>query len=149
MERLEKYEGIRTGRKVSPGGEGGAEGEGGDGSGQWFKDKTTFMVRRCELTPVETRVAWFRRLKLSYDRPVSEFAVEFNLRRYMMAGFVQSFLVIVFIEIGDRTFFIAALMSVKHNQFIVFLGAFAALATMTIISTVMAGASTRPLPSST
>ena len=59
---------------------------------------------------------------------------------------VQSFLVIVFIEIGDRTFFIAALMSVRHNQFIVFCGAFLALATMTVISTVMGVAAPLFLP---
>jgi len=70
----------------------------------------------------------------------------FSDKSTFMAGFAQSFLVIVFIEIGDRTFFIAALMSVKHNQFIVFLGAFAALATMTVVSTIMGVAAPLFLP---
>ena len=108
IERLEKYEGIRTGHKVTPPGgeEGSDEGaDGGGGTASWFSDKTTFT-----------------------------------------AGFVQSFLVILFIEIGDRTFFIAALMSVKHNQFIVFCGAFLALAAMTVVSTVMGVAAPMFLP---
>ena len=103
IERLEKYEGIRTGHKVTPPGE--EAGDGGGGTSSWFSDKTTFT-----------------------------------------AGLVQSFLVILFIEIGDRTFFIAALMSVKHNQFIVFVGAFLALAAMTVVSTVMGVAAPMFLP---
>jgi len=36
------------------------------------------------LTPVRPRVdrAWFQRLKLDYDEPLSNFAFNFNLRRY-------------------------------------------------------------------
>ena len=51
-----------------------------------------------------------------------------------------------YVEIGDRTFFIAALMSVKHSQLTVFLGAFAALAAMTVVSTVMGVAAPLFLP---
>ena len=41
-------------------------------------------VRRYRFTLVETRVerAWFRRLTLKYDEPLSNFAFNFNLRRY-------------------------------------------------------------------
>ena len=44
-------------------------------------------VGRCKLKPVETRVesAWFQRLKLNCDKPVSEFAFKFNLRPYTSA----------------------------------------------------------------
>jgi len=46
--------------------------------------KPADLVGRCKLKPVETRVesAWFQRLKLKYDTPVSEFAFKFKLRRY-------------------------------------------------------------------
>jgi putative Ca2+/H+ antiporter (TMEM165/GDT1 family) len=55
-------------------------------------------------------------------------------------------LVIVVIEVGDRTFFIAALMGIKHNQVLVFIGAFSALAFMTVVSTVMGVAAPLLLP---
>jgi len=38
----------------------------------------------------------------------------------------RSYLVILCLEIGDRTFFIAALLSAKHPAPLVFLGAFGA-----------------------
>lgn len=53
-------------------------------------------------------------------------------------GFVQAFLktlsVIFVSEIGDKTFFIAAIMAMKHPRVMVFLGAMSALAFMTVIS---------------
>ncbi|KAK7576275.1 hypothetical protein V9T40_012561 [Parthenolecanium corni] len=53
-------------------------------------------------------------------------------------GFVQAFLktlsVIFVSEIGDKTFFIAAIMAMKHPRLMVFLGAMSALAFMTVIS---------------
>jgi len=38
------------------------------------------MVRRCRFTPVEARVesAWFQRLQLRYEEPLSTFAFIFN-----------------------------------------------------------------------
>ena len=43
-----------------------------------------YLVGRCMLTPGWTRVgrAWFQRLKLKYDEPLSNVAFSFNLRRY-------------------------------------------------------------------
>ena len=45
-------------------------------------------VGRRELKPVETRVesAWNQRLKLKYDKPVSELALKLKLRRYSTAA---------------------------------------------------------------
>jgi len=63
-------------------------------------------------------------------------------------GFIRSFLVILVIEVGDRTFFIAALMGIKHSQVMVFLGAFSALAFMTVVSTVLGVAAPLLLPRS-
>jgi len=52
-------------------------------------------------------------------------------------AFGESFAVILATEIGDRTFFIAAIMAMRHSRLIVWLGAAAALAVMTILSTLV------------
>lgn len=49
-------------------------------------------------------------------------------------GFIASWSMIVVSEIGDKTFFIAAIMSMKHSRLTVFTGAISALALMTILS---------------
>ena len=52
-------------------------------------------------------------------------------------SFVLSLVMIIFSEIGDKTFLIAALMAMKHPRLIVFSAAFAALIAMTILSAVL------------
>lgn len=47
---------------------------------------------------------------------------------------VASFSVILVSEIGDKTFFIAAIMAMKHPRTTVFAGAISALALMTVLS---------------
>lgn len=49
-------------------------------------------------------------------------------------AFVASLSVIIVSEIGDKTFFIAAIMAMRHSRITVFAGAIGALATMTILS---------------
>ena len=49
-------------------------------------------------------------------------------------GFVSSFLLIFFSEIGDKTFFIALLLALQQPRSLVFTGTFGALAVMTLIS---------------
>lgn len=49
-------------------------------------------------------------------------------------GAVQGFLLILFSELGDKTFFLAVLLALKENKGIVFAGTFGALAIMTFIS---------------
>ena len=44
---------------------------------------------------------------------------------------------IIFSEIGDKTFLVAALMAMKHPPFLVFTAAFAALFVMTVLSAVL------------
>ena len=43
-------------------------------------------MRRCKLQVFERRAesAWFQRLKLNYDEPVSNFAFNSNLRPYIL-----------------------------------------------------------------
>jgi putative Ca2+/H+ antiporter (TMEM165/GDT1 family) len=52
-------------------------------------------------------------------------------------SFVLSCAMILFSEIGDKTFLIAALMAMKHDRLLVFSAAFSALITMTILSAVL------------
>ena len=52
-------------------------------------------------------------------------------------SFVLSLTMIIFSEIGDKTFLIAALMAMKHPRLIVFSAAFTALIAMTILSAVL------------
>ncbi|KAK1324619.1 hypothetical protein QJS10_CPA01g02225 [Acorus calamus] len=52
-------------------------------------------------------------------------------------GFASAFLLIFFSELGDKTFFIAALLAARNSGPIVFIGTFGALAAMTIVSVIL------------
>lgn len=52
-------------------------------------------------------------------------------------AFLQSFLMIIATEIGDRTFFIAAIMAMRHSRLVVLQGALGALALMTVLSALL------------
>jgi Ca2+/H+ antiporter, TMEM165/GDT1 family len=52
-------------------------------------------------------------------------------------GFVQAFAMIIFSEIGDKTFLIAAILAMRHPRFVVFAGAFGSLVVMSILSAAM------------
>ena len=52
-------------------------------------------------------------------------------------AFGESFMVILATEIGDRTFFIAAIMAMRHSRLVVWSGAVGALVVMTILSTLV------------
>ncbi|CAH2097684.1 unnamed protein product [Euphydryas editha] len=51
-----------------------------------------------------------------------------------LQGFVASISVVIVSELGDKTFFIAAIMAMKHPRVIVFAGAISALVFMTVLS---------------
>mmetsp|Transcript_32902 Transcript_32902/g.48247 ORF Transcript_32902/g.48247 Transcript_32902/m.48247 type:complete len:338 (+) Transcript_32902:107-1120(+) len=53
------------------------------------------------------------------------------------SGFVNSCAMIIATEIGDKTFFIAAVLSMRNSRLVVFLGALLALICMTILSSMM------------
>ncbi|ELU08896.1 hypothetical protein CAPTEDRAFT_159789 [Capitella teleta] len=57
-------------------------------------------------------------------------------------AFVASLSVIIVSELGDKTFFIAAIMAMRHSRLTVFTGAILALALMTILSAVLGYATT-------
>ncbi|XP_023297734.1 transmembrane protein 165 isoform X2 [Lucilia cuprina] len=57
-------------------------------------------------------------------------------------AFTASISVILFTELGDKTFFIAAIMAMRHPRLVVFTGAITALALMTVLSVVFGMAAT-------
>lgn len=65
-------------------------------------------------------------------------------------GFIHAFFasisVIVVSEIGDKTFFIAAIMAMKHPRFTVFSGAIMALFVMTLLSALLGNIVTKLIP---
>ena len=52
-------------------------------------------------------------------------------------SFVLSLTMILFSEIGDKTFLVAALMAMKHDRMVVFTAAFGALLVMTVLSAML------------
>lgn len=57
-------------------------------------------------------------------------------------AFIASISVILVSELGDKTFFIAAIMAMRHARLTVFTGAIAALGLMTVLSAVFGMAAT-------
>ena len=53
---------------------------------------------------------------------------------HFLHALVASFSVIIVSELGDKTFFIAAIMSMRHSRLVIFTGAMLALGFMTILS---------------
>lgn len=68
------------------------------------------------------------------------------LSAFTKSGFTAAFSLIFVSEIGDKTFFIAALLAMRHSRLMVLAGASAALALMSVISVVI-GRLFRQLPS--
>jgi len=66
----------------------------------------------------------------------------------VFSAFVQSFSSIVVSEIGDKTFFIAAIMAMRYNRLAVLAGALLALFLMTAISTAFGYVVPKLLPAS-
>jgi len=51
-----------------------------------------------------------------------------------LGALYQSFLMILVSEVGDKTFLIAAILSMRHSRLTVFLGAFSSLVVMSVLS---------------
>ncbi|PKI56878.1 hypothetical protein CRG98_022707, partial [Punica granatum] len=59
-----------------------------------------------------------------------------SVRKISLQTFI-AFLLIFFSELGDKTFFIAALLAARNSAAVVFAGTFGALAAMTVVSVVL------------
>lgn len=55
----------------------------------------------------------------------------------MLAAFTAGLLLITVSELGDKTFFIAMLLAMRHSRRLVFMGVVTALAAMTVLSVLM------------
>mmetsp|Transcript_14303 Transcript_14303/g.30649 ORF Transcript_14303/g.30649 Transcript_14303/m.30649 type:complete len:229 (-) Transcript_14303:613-1299(-) len=64
-------------------------------------------------------------------------AVSGMVGRVVDGGFYKSFAMVVMSEIGDKTFFIAAIMAMRHSRSRVLAGALGALVAMTVLSAAM------------
>ncbi|RMX62097.1 hypothetical protein KXD40_002511 [Peronospora effusa] len=64
------------------------------------------------------------------------------------SGFGSGMLTIWATEIGDKTFFIAAILSMRKDRIVVFAGAIGALIVMTVLSVIMGVVATKFLPPS-
>mmetsp|Transcript_313 Transcript_313/g.1213 ORF Transcript_313/g.1213 Transcript_313/m.1213 type:complete len:127 (-) Transcript_313:158-538(-) len=60
-----------------------------------------------------------------------------TLDNEFLEGLVKSGMMILLSEIGDKTFFIAAIMAMRHSRLTVFSGAIGALGVMTALSAAM------------
>lgn len=70
--------------------------------------------------------------------PVSKAATEEAENLIQPAhSFMLAFVMILFSEVGDKTFLVAALMAMRHDRLIVFSAAFSALIAMTVLSAVV------------
>jgi len=61
-------------------------------------------------------------------------------------AFVNSIAMIIVTELGDKTFFIAAILSMRHPQLVIFAGAISALSIMTVLSAAIGFALPNLLP---
>ena len=61
-------------------------------------------------------------------------------------AFIASISVIVVSELGDKTFFIAAIMAMRHSRLIIYVGAMSALGAMTILSALLGNIVTKFIP---
>merc|ERR1719414_1112645 len=68
---------------------------------------------------------------------VNEHSSNSTEHKGFLHGFVESISVILVSELGDKTFFIAAILAMSNNKLTVFLGAISALAVMTILSALL------------
>ena len=70
--------------------------------------------------------------------PKPQMPVAIPVKTGVNLGFVHAFVaslsVIIVSELGDKTFFIAAIMAMRHARITVFVGALGALAVMTVLS---------------
>uniref|UniRef100_A0A1I8M904 GDT1 family protein n=1 Tax=Musca domestica TaxID=7370 RepID=A0A1I8M904_MUSDO len=76
------------------------------------------------------------------DLPASDPTKEPKAQAGFLDAFTASISVILFTELGDKTFFIAAIMAMRHPRLVVFTGAITALALMTVLSVVFGVAAT-------
>jgi len=70
-------------------------------------------------------------------KPATDSASSLDAPLLFLPAFFASISMIIVSELGDKTFFIAAIMAMRHNRWVIFLSAICALGLMTVLSAVM------------
>ncbi|XP_026750426.1 transmembrane protein 165 isoform X1 [Galleria mellonella] len=99
------------------------------GDATLLADSTSFLAETTTFLPETTTGASDFRSWLT-DIVLKRAAIQGSFWQ----GFLASLSVVIVSELGDKTFFIAAIMAMKHPRVIVFAGAISALVFMTILS---------------
>ncbi|OQR90266.1 hypothetical protein THRCLA_09391 [Thraustotheca clavata] len=101
------------------------------------------------LEPVESNgqkpVVANERVRMDDDNNTGFKRVKSKMNKFW-SGFVSGIITIWATEIGDKTFFIAAILCMKHDRVVVFAGAIGALIVMTVLSVVLGGVAAFFLP---
>ena len=74
------------------------------------------------------------KLEFSSDQSLYDYVKYKMAHSDFVHGFIASLSMIIVSELGDKTFFIAAIMSMRHSRTVVLAGALGALIAMTILS---------------
>ncbi|CAH8554663.1 unnamed protein product [Heterobilharzia americana] len=98
-----------------------------------------FLIFWCNST-MSSEVTSEKMSNILMDQPKSQ--EPNSLWDLFFSGFSSSFYVIIISELGDKTFFIAAIMSMQHPRTLVYCGAMLALVTMTLLSALLGYATT-------
>ena len=85
-------------------------------------------------------------LELVKNATLLEDLVNATRHRGILHGFSESISVILVSEIGDKTFFIAAILAMRNNKLTVFLAALSALFLMTVLSALLGWVVTTFIP---
>ena len=84
--------------------------------------------------------------ELVQNATLFEDLVNVTRHRGILHGFSESISVILVSEIGDKTFFIAAILAMRNNKLTVFLAALSALFLMTVLSALLGWVVTTFIP---
>ncbi|KAF2724923.1 UPF0016-domain-containing protein [Polychaeton citri CBS 116435] len=106
----------------------------GSGSNKWLQDTMDYSEGKPR--PKTNAPASYGNAASPHEESYGEF----------FHSFVLSFAMIIFSEIGDKTFLVAALMAMRHDRLLVFSAALSALVAMTILSAVLGHAVPTLLP---
>lgn len=75
--------------------------------------------------------------RIGFSQQLSDSLNRMYTSSYFLHGFFASLAVIIVSELGDKTFFIAAIMAMRHSRFTILSGALSALALMTVLASLV------------
>ena len=115
---------------------------GSNGDASWLTDTMPYTEGQTNKKTVPTKPDPLTGLPI----PAGSAAADDESWHEWFHSFVLSFTMIIFSEIGDKTFLVAALMAMRHPKLLVFSAALGALIVMTILSAVLGHAVPTLLP---